>query len=86
MAIGLEKSEVKAQCIDLIFAGTHSTAINLATIFRQLVLNPEKFLCAIFSLSYASLTEQIRNSQKSTISKWLRSLEARRHCPRTLRQ
>jgi len=36
MVIGLEKSEVKAQCMDLIFAGTHSTAINLVTIFRSL--------------------------------------------------
>jgi hypothetical protein len=86
MAIGLKKSEVKAQCMDLIFVGTHPTAINLATIFRQLVLNPEKCFSAIFSLSYASLTDQIQNSQKSTISKWLRSLEGRSYCPRNFRQ
>lgn len=42
MAIGLERSEVKAQCKDLIFAGTDSTGMNLATICRQLTLNPDK--------------------------------------------
>ncbi|KAN0106094.1 cytochrome P450 [Hyaloscypha variabilis] len=42
MAIGLERSEVKAQCKDLIFAGTDSTGMNLATICRQLSLNPDK--------------------------------------------
>ncbi|KAH8779164.1 cytochrome P450 4A10 [Hyaloscypha sp. PMI_1271] len=43
MAIGLERSEVKAQCKDLIFAGTDSTGMNLATICRQLALNPDKY-------------------------------------------
>jgi hypothetical protein len=44
MAIGLERSEIKAQCKDLIFAGTDSTGMNLATICRQLVLNPQKLV------------------------------------------
>ncbi|KAE9370793.1 cytochrome P450 [Stipitochalara longipes BDJ] len=43
ITIGLERSEVKAQCKDLIFAGTDSTGMNLATICRQLVLNPDKY-------------------------------------------
>jgi len=43
IAIGLETSEVKAQCKDLIFAGTDSTGMNLTTIFRQLAMNPDKY-------------------------------------------
>ena len=42
MALGLERSEVKCQCKDLIFAGTDSTGMNLATILRELVLYPDK--------------------------------------------
>lgn len=42
MALGLVKSELKCQCKDLIFAGTDSTGMNLATICHQLALNPEK--------------------------------------------
>lgn len=42
MAAGLNESEVQAQCKDLIFAGTDSTGMNMATIFRNLVLYPEK--------------------------------------------
>jgi cytochrome P450 len=38
----LEETEVKAQCKDLLFAGTDSSGMNLATIFRQLALHPEK--------------------------------------------
>jgi cytochrome P450 len=40
--LGLSKSEVIAQCKDLMFAGTDSTGMNLATICRQLVLHPDK--------------------------------------------
>ncbi|KAH8686013.1 cytochrome P450 [Tricladium varicosporioides] len=40
--VGLERTEVKAQCKDLIFAGTDSTGMNLATICRQLALHPDK--------------------------------------------
>jgi len=43
MTLGLGRSEVKAQCKDLIFAGTDSTGMNLATICRQLALHPEKY-------------------------------------------
>ncbi|KAF1832670.1 cytochrome P450 4A10 [Decorospora gaudefroyi] len=43
LAAGLGASEVKAQCKDLIFAGTDSTGMNLATIMRNLVLYPEKY-------------------------------------------
>jgi cytochrome P450 len=42
IAAGLDSSEVKAQCKDLLFAGTDSTGMNLATILRSLVLNPDK--------------------------------------------
>jgi hypothetical protein len=42
MALGLSKSELKCQCKDLIFAGTDSTGMNLATICHQLALNPDK--------------------------------------------
>lgn len=38
----LEKSEVKVQCKDLLFAGTDSTGMNFATICRQLALHPDK--------------------------------------------
>jgi cytochrome P450 len=43
LAAGLSDSEVKAQCKDLIFAGTDSTGMNLATIMRGLVLHPGKY-------------------------------------------
>ncbi|EFQ93141.1 hypothetical protein CFE70_005086 [Pyrenophora teres f. teres 0-1] len=43
LAAGLSDSEVKAQCKDLIFAGTDSTGMNLATIMRYLALHPEKY-------------------------------------------
>ncbi|KAF2124927.1 cytochrome P450 [Dothidotthia symphoricarpi CBS 119687] len=43
MAAGLQNDEVKAQCKDLIFAGTDSTGMNLATIMRNLALYPEKY-------------------------------------------
>lgn len=42
LGIGLSRSEVKAQCKDLIFAGTDSTGMNLATLCRQLSLHPDK--------------------------------------------
>jgi cytochrome P450 len=51
MAIGLERSEVKAQCKDLIFTGTDSTGMNLATICRQLALNPDKSVSLLFKSS-----------------------------------
>lgn len=41
LALGLERTEVIAQCKDLIFAGTDSTGMNLATVFRELALNPD---------------------------------------------
>jgi cytochrome P450 len=44
LALGLEISEVKSQCKDLMFAGTDSTGMNLATICRELVLNPDKYV------------------------------------------
>ncbi|EPE25091.1 Cytochrome P450 [Glarea lozoyensis ATCC 20868] len=43
LEVGLSKDEVKVQCKDLIFAGTDSTGMNMATMCRQLVLNPEKY-------------------------------------------
>lgn len=46
----LEKSEVKAQCKDLLFAGTDSTGMNLSTICRQLALHPEKYVGSPFKL------------------------------------
>ncbi|KAI9642601.1 hypothetical protein NHQ30_009406 [Ciborinia camelliae] len=41
--MGFSKSEVKSSCKDLMFAGTDSTGMNLATIFRYLVLCPDKY-------------------------------------------
>jgi cytochrome P450 len=43
MAAGISNSEVAAQCKDLLFAGTDSTGMNLATIIRGLVMHPEKY-------------------------------------------
>jgi cytochrome P450 len=43
MAAGISSSEVKAQCKDLLFAGTDSTGMNLATIIRGLVMHPDKY-------------------------------------------
>jgi len=43
LAAGLSDSEVKAQCKDLIFAGTDSTGMNLATIMRNLALYPDMY-------------------------------------------
>ncbi|TGO67109.1 hypothetical protein BOTNAR_0048g00410 [Botryotinia narcissicola] len=41
--MNFSKSEVKSSCKDLMFAGTDSTGMNMATIFRYLVLCPEKY-------------------------------------------
>lgn len=43
LAAGISDSEVKAQCKDLVFAGTDSTGMNLATIMRSLAVHPEKY-------------------------------------------
>lgn len=43
LAAGIRDSEVRAQCKDLVFAGTDSTGMNLATIIRCLALYPEKY-------------------------------------------
>jgi cytochrome P450 len=40
---GFSTSEVRAQCKDLIFAGTDSTAMNLATICFMLIRSPETY-------------------------------------------
>jgi cytochrome P450 len=42
MELGLERTEVVSQCKDLIFAGTDSTGMNLATICRLLALDPKR--------------------------------------------
>lgn len=41
--LGIARTEVKAQCKDLIFAGTDSTGMNFATLCRQMALNPDKY-------------------------------------------
>ncbi|KAL1643020.1 hypothetical protein SLS61_009408 [Didymella pomorum] len=43
MAAGISNGEVAAQCKDLLFAGTDSTGMNLATVIRGLVMYPEKY-------------------------------------------
>lgn len=43
LAANLSTSEISAQCKDLIFAGTDSTGMNLATIIRNLALYPDKY-------------------------------------------
>lgn len=40
---GFSESEVKAQCKDLMFAGTDSTGMNLATIVFMLAKHPDKY-------------------------------------------
>jgi cytochrome P450 len=44
LAVNISDSEVKAQCKDLIFAGTDSTGMNLATIMRSLTIYPDKYV------------------------------------------
>lgn len=53
MAVGISKPEIEAQCKDLLFAGTDSTGMNLATVIRGLVMNPEK---------YARLKQEVDNN------------------------
>ncbi|KAF1913176.1 cytochrome P450 [Ampelomyces quisqualis] len=53
LAAGISDSEVKAQCKDLVFAGTDSTGMNLAIIMRSLTLYPEK---------YDKLKEEVNNN------------------------
>ncbi|CAD6448928.1 37a5e44e-206e-4990-9005-f5b8ba8e654f [Sclerotinia trifoliorum] len=60
--MGFSKSEVKAHCKDLMFAGTDSTGMNLATIFRQLVLNPEKY-----EILRAEIMENVNSRHKQEI-------------------
>ncbi|KAJ4319707.1 hypothetical protein N0V94_003766 [Neodidymelliopsis sp. IMI 364377] len=43
LAAGLNIAEVEAQCKDLLFAGTDSTGMNLATIIRGLVMHPSTY-------------------------------------------
>ncbi|KAG9239848.1 cytochrome P450 [Calycina marina] len=43
LAIGLTPSEVKAQCKDLMFAGTDSTGANLARICQELARSPDRY-------------------------------------------
>ncbi|KAF1926338.1 cytochrome P450 4A10 [Didymella exigua CBS 183.55] len=43
MAAGVSNAEVEAQCKDLLFAGTDSTGMNLATIIRELAMHPQKY-------------------------------------------
>lgn len=43
LAVGISDSEVKAQCKDLVFAGTDSTGMNLATIMTSLAMYPAKY-------------------------------------------
>lgn len=43
MAAGISTTEVEAQCKDLLFAGTDSTGMNLATIVKKLVMYPDKY-------------------------------------------
>ncbi|KAI8931307.1 hypothetical protein NX059_011649 [Plenodomus lindquistii] len=43
LAAGIQDEEVKAQCKDLLFAGTDSTGMNLATIMRFLAMAPDKY-------------------------------------------
>lgn len=53
MAAGISNSEVAAQCKDLLFAGTDSTGMNLATVIRGLVMYPEK---------YGKLKQEVQNN------------------------
>ena len=53
---GFTPSEVRAQCKDLIFAGTDSTGMNLATILFHLVRNPD---------IYKSLRDEILTANPS---------------------
>jgi cytochrome P450 len=53
---GLSVSEVKAQCKDLMFAGTDSTGMNLATILFMLAKHP---------LKYQRLREEVTSAQPS---------------------
>lgn len=53
---GFSVSEVRAQCKDLIFAGTDSTGMNLATILFHLVRNPQ---------CYSSLRQEILTADPS---------------------
>jgi cytochrome P450 len=41
---GISKAETKAQCKDLMFAGTDSTGMNLATICWYLAKDPQKYI------------------------------------------
>ncbi|KAJ8060725.1 hypothetical protein OCU04_011029 [Sclerotinia nivalis] len=57
--MGFSKSEVKSHCKDLMFAGTDSTGMNLATIFRQLVLCPDKY-----EILRAEIMENVNSTNK----------------------
>ncbi len=67
MALGLERTEVKAQSKDLIFAGTDSTGMNIATICRQLALHPDKYVVSYLS-SYLLISERYEVLRKEITS------------------
>lgn len=54
---GFSDSEVKAQCKDLMFAGTDSTGMNLATIVFMLAKHPDKYARLQRELEEAEPTE-----------------------------
>lgn len=54
LSAGFTPSETRAQCKDLIFAGTDSTGMNLATICHELAKNP---------VCYAKLRTEIHSAQ-----------------------
>jgi cytochrome P450 len=53
MAIGLTRDELKAQCKDLIFAGTDSTGHNVASMCRYLAMHPSKY---VLSMVHSTIT------------------------------
>jgi len=57
LAAGLSPSETRAQCKDLVFAGTDSTGMNLATIVFHLARNPD---------IYARLQQELLHSKSHT--------------------
>jgi hypothetical protein len=75
MAIGLTRDELKAQCKDLIFAGTDSTGHNVASMCRYLAMHPSKY---VLSMVHSTITT---NSNEIQVPKTPGRNPSQRPCP-----
>lgn len=73
LAAGIPNDEVKAQCKDLVFAGTDSTGMNLAMICRFLILHPKQYVDHVLCRKATPLQTLTRSSRYARLREEVRS-------------